>query len=152
MSPTKADSLIPYPDGRLKLTLDGKPYTLRRPTIGEQWEFDEAYALLMAAEIEDREWAKDILVDSGHNFDEANPLTVGMALVLVKSIVPVDAQKRQQARQALLVEWWLNVFEKLGSNLPALIMEDLPPFLKNYETVTLAQEAWARNPQGPGDE
>lgn len=151
---TKPDSLVPYPDGRLKLTLDGKPYTLRRPTIGEQWAFDESYVDVVEREREDADWAREQLEAAGVNDisvdDGESP--IGKLLGLARSIDPREANKRKRAREEALVGWWQEVFAKLCSNLPDIPMDDLPPFLRNYATVGLAQEAWARNPQAPGDD
>lgn len=153
MSPApKADSLIPKPDGRLILTLDGVPYTLRRPTIGEQWMFDESYASVIETERADVEWAQGVL---GDHADEVNDAAArpGSVLSAVRHFDPQEAMKRKQVRQRALLSWWVEVFEKLCSNLPGpVVVDDLPPFLTDFANVGLAQEAWARNPQGPGDE
>lgn len=145
------DSLRPYDDGRLKLTLDSKPYTLRRATIGEQWEFDEQYALVIQAENEDVAWALETLGDLEE--DPGVPLSAAQVLGKVRSQDPVETAKRKKVRQEILLGWWMSVFTKLGpADLPELAMEDLPPFLLDFKNVGLAQEAWARNPQAPGDE
>lgn len=146
---TKPDSLVPYPDGRLKLTLDGKPYTLRRPTIGEQWTFDDAYAAVIEREREDADWAKEKLESAAVG---EVPDSLSALLAMVRSIEPQEAAKRRRSRQEALLGWWLEVFAKLCSNLPDVAMEDLPPFLTDFANVGLAQEAWARNPQAPGDD
>lgn len=146
---TKPDSLVPYPDGRLKLTLDGKPYTLRRPTIGEQWGFDDAYATVIEREREDADWAKEKLESAAVG---EVPDSLSVLLAMVRSIEPQEAAKRRRARQEALLGWWLGVFATLCSNLPDIPMEDLPPFLTDFANVGLAQEAWARNPQAPGDD
>lgn len=150
---TKPDSLVPYADGRLKLTLDGKPYTLRRPTIGEQWGFDEGLATIRSLEAEDAEWAFQALGDAAGVDPEAlDRLEPARLLRAARQITPEESNKRVRRKQEALLGWWLEVFTKLCSNFPETPMEDLPVFLVDGKTVTLAQEAWARNPQGPGDE
>lgn len=144
---TKIDfALTPYPDGRLKLTLDGKHFTLRKPTIGEQWRFDEKYAAVMVAEKEDADWAIEKIGGDIETMD------VAALLARARNVDPEEATKRKRRRQEVLLGWWLEVFDVLGTNIPEIPIEDLPPFLLDYTNVGLAQEAWARNPQAPGDE
>ena len=133
-------ALTAYPDGRLKLTLQGKHFTLRKPTIGEQWGFDEKYAEVIAAEQEDTEWALEALGDT--DATEASAI-----LAAVRASEPVEAAKRKRRRQEILLGWWLEVFDVLGTDIPEMPIEDLPPFLLDFTNVGLAQEAWARNPQ-----
>lgn len=150
---TKPDSLIPYADGRLKLTLDGKPHTLRRPTIGEQWTFDEGLAAVRSIEAEDAEWAFNALADAaGVDADALDRLEPARLLRAARQITPEESNKRLRRKQEALLGWWLEVFAKLCNDLPDMPIEDLPVFLVDGKTVVLAQEAWARNPQGPGDE
>lgn len=147
----KADSLAIRSDGRVTLTLGGKTLPMRRPTIGEQWKFDDAFVALQQAEQDDAQWATELLGDVIN--DDESVTSNRAVLAAIRKIKPDEANERLHARQAMLLDWWELVFHTLGpDDFDWPPKEDLPPFLLDFKQVNLIRSGWAENPADPGDD
>jgi len=131
---TKPDSFELLPDGKVRLTIVGRQFTLRRPTFGQSRKLRESVV----------EWSAEERRDLQDQADKA------------KREVPVDeeeAAERAFARQERILRWWLEeVIPTLSSeSVEGVGIGELPEWLLNRDGVTNPLlEHWRSVPAVPG--